>query len=73
MNVHVPTAPDPAQEPAAPPCDVDDAKKADIAHALWTEIHWLMPKDRTVSITVDGDDISVAFGPPRTGSRPTAH
>ena len=73
MNVRAPTAPDPAQELAAPPCDDDDAKKAGIAHALWTEIHWLMPKDRTVSITVDGDDISVAFDPPRAGSRPAAN
>ena len=72
MNVHPPTAVNPAQEPAAPPCD-DDEKRAAIAHALWTEIHWLMPKDRAVSITVDGDDISVAFGPPRKGGRPTAH
>ena len=32
-----------------------------------------MPKDRTVSITVDGDDIAVAFGPTRTDGRPTAH
>ena len=73
MNVHAPNAPDPAQEPAAPPCAGDDARKAEIAHALWTDIHWLMPKDRTVSITVDGDDIAVAFGPPRTGGRPAAH
>ena len=47
--------------------------KAAIAHALWTEIHWLMPTDRSVSITVDGDAIAVALGPRRTGGRPAAH
>ena len=73
MNVHAPTAPDPAREPAAPPHAGYDAKKAGIVRALWTEIHWLMPKDRTVSITVDGDDIAVAFGPARASGRPTAH
>ena len=32
-----------------------------------------MPTDRTVAITVDGDDIAVEFGPPRMGGPPTAH
>ena len=55
---------------ADPAPDSDDAaRKRAIAHALRTEIHWLMPTDRTVSLTVDGDDIAVAFGPPRTGGR----
>jgi len=73
VNGHAPNATDPARKPAASPCAGDDAQKAEIAHALWTEIHWLMPKDRTVSITVDGDDIAVELGPPRAGSRPAAH
>ena len=73
MNAHPPTAPVPARESAVPPHAGDDAKKARIALALWTEIHWLMPTDRAVSITVDGDDITVAFGPSRTGGRPAAH
>ena len=73
MNAQPLTATDPARESAVPPRAGDEAKKAEIAHALWTEIHWLMPTDRAVSITVDGDDIAVAFGPPRTGGRPAAH
>ena len=73
MSVHVRTAPGPAQELTDPPCAGGDARKAEIARAVWTEIHWLMPKDRTVSITVDGGDISVAFGPLRTGGQPIAH
>ena len=69
MNVNAPTSPGPGQESSVPLCSGDETKKADIAHALWTEIHWLMPKDRTVSITVDGDHIAVAFGPPPTDRR----
>ena len=57
----------------APERSSDDAKRRAIAQALWTEIHWLMPRDRTVTITVDGDDIDVAFGPPRAAGQPTAH
>ena len=48
----------------APGTAGDEARKRAIARALWTEIHWLMPTDRTVAIAVDGDDIAVEFGPP---------
>ena len=65
--------PAPAGIPAAPPECGDEAKKRAIARALWTEIHWLMPTDRAVTITVDGDDIGIAFGPPRTGGWAAAH
>ena len=41
----------------------DEARKRAIARAVWTEIHWLMPTDRSVAITVDGDAIEVEFGP----------
>ena len=41
----------------------DDARKRAIARAVWTEVHWLMPRDRTVIVTVDGDDIAVELGP----------
>ena len=51
----------------------DEAQKRAIADALWTEIHWLFPRDRKVTITVDGDDIAVEFGPTCTAGRPTAH
>ena len=52
------------------PSAAEEAQKAAIAKALWTEIHWLMPRDRTVTVTVDGDDIAVELGPP---ARSTAH
>ena len=70
MNVHAPSTPESAPETTASPCPDDDAQRAAIAHAVWTEIHWLMPRDRTVTITVDGDDIAVELGPP---PRSTAH
>ena len=73
MKTHAEPRPAPAGIPSAPPERADEARKRAIARALWTEIHWLMPTDRAVSITVDGDDIRVAFGPPRTGGRPAAH
>ncbi len=73
MKTHAEPRPAPAGIPAAPPERADEAGKRAIAQALWTEIHWLMPTDRTVTITVDGDDIRVAFGPPRVGGRTAAH
>ena len=64
MNVHTPSAPEPPPPTAATPCPGHEAQKAVIAHAVWTEIHWLMPRARTVTVTVDGDDIAVELGPP---------
>ena len=60
-----------ARRPAAvPPDPGDEAQKRAIAHAVWSEIHWLMPRDRTVTVTVEGDDIAVELGPP---ARSTSH
>ncbi len=42
----------------------DEATRAVIARAVWQEIHWLMPKDRSVNIAVHGDDVFVKLGPP---------
>ena len=68
MKAHARSAPAPAT--ALPPSAAEEAQKAAIAQAVWTEIHWLMPRDRMVTVTVDGDDIAVELGPP---SRSTAH
>ena len=65
MNIHAPSAPEPAPATATPPRPGDEAQRAAIAHAVWTEIHWLMPTDRKVTVTVDGDDIAVELGPCR--------
>ena len=73
MHVIGNARPDTGDGPSAPPCAGDEARKRAIARALWTEIHWLMPRDRTVTITVDGDDIAVAFGPPGSAGPFAAH
>ncbi len=61
-----------AAGPETEPPTGDDARKRAIARAVWTEIHWLMPADRTVRIAVDGDAIAVVFGPPRPAAIPRA-
>ena len=43
---------------ASPRASDEECKRA-IARAVWSEIHWLMPRDRTVTITVQGDAIAV--------------
>ena len=58
----VPPEDDPQQ--GSSPRTGDETRKRAIARAVWTEIHWLMPRDRTVVVTVDGDAIAVEFGPP---------
>lgn len=47
----------------------DEATRTAIAQAVYREIHWLMPKDRSVEITVRGDRIDVTLGP-LAGSNP---
>ena len=59
--------------PANPSCPGDEAQERTIAHAVWTEILWLMPHGRTVTITVEGDRISVALDPQDEIVNPTAH
>ena len=73
MKPHTAIAPQPAVITNAPASLGDETQKCAIAQALWTEIHWLMPTDRTVTITVDGDDIAVEFGPVDRSDKPTAH
>ena len=56
--------PDTAAVPAAPVLPGDEAQKRAIAKAVWTELLWLMPPDRTVTIAVTGGDVAVELGPP---------
>ena len=42
----------------------DAAQKRAIADAVWTDLLWLMPPDRTVTVTVRGGTVGVEFGPP---------
>ena len=41
----------------------DEATRTAIAHAVWQDIHWLMPRDRTVHIAIRGNDVFVDLGP----------
>ena len=47
----------------------DEATRTAITQAVWREIHWLFPKNRTVDIAVNGDRIDVTLGP-ANGTRP---
>ena len=55
--------PDTAAIPAAPARPDDEAQKRAIANAVWTDLLWLMPPDRTVTIAVTGGDVAVEIGP----------
>ena len=55
--------PDTAGVAAPPPQPGDEAQKRAIADAVWTDLLWLMPPDRTVTIAVTGGDVAVELGP----------
>ena len=44
-------------------CSADEARKRTIADAVWRELLWLMPRERTVTIAVCGGKVSVNLGP----------
>ena len=44
-------------------CSVEEARQRTIADAVWREIFWLMPRDRTVTIVVRSGKVSVDIGP----------
>ena len=48
---------------ATPAVPTDEAHKRAIADAVWTDLLWLLPPDRTVTITVDGGRVAVELGP----------
>ncbi|MCY3670039.1 MAG: hypothetical protein OXH14_03070 [Alphaproteobacteria bacterium] len=41
----------------------DEAQKCAIANAVWTDLLWLMPPDRTVTVTVTQGRVAVELGP----------
>lgn len=55
-----PPAPDPEPHPGIP----DEAQKRAIARAVWTDLLWLMPSDRTVTVIVRDGRVAVELGPP---------
>ena len=65
--------PDSPAVAAAPPPPGDEAQKRAIANAVWTDLLWLMPPDRTVTIAVTGGDVAVELGPPGATPDVPAH
>ena len=56
----------PCAEPgsrAADPANPDEAQKRAIARAVWTDLLWLMPRDRTVTVTLRDGAVAVELEP----------
>ena len=66
IAAHVPHGP--ASVPAPPDQPGDEAQKRAIADAVWTDLLWLMPTGRTVTVTVRDGRVAVALGPPGRGA-----
>ena len=49
---------------AARQTPTDEAQKRAIADAVWTDLLWLMPPDRAVTVTVRDGRVGVKLGPP---------
>ncbi len=65
--------PEIAEVAAPPPRPGDEAQKRAIANAVWTDLLWLMPPDRTVTIAVTGGNVAVELGPPTPAPELPAH
>ena len=63
----------PAAKAPAPQISDDEAQKRAIARAVWTDLLWLMPPDRTVTIVVTVGDIAIELGPPGPPPQVPAH
>ncbi|MXY41555.1 MAG: hypothetical protein F4Y62_17355 [Rhodospirillaceae bacterium] len=48
---------------AIPQAPGDEAQKRAIADAVWTDLLWLMPPERTVTVTVAQGRVAVDLGP----------
>ena len=59
--------------PATPAGPTDETQKRAIADAVWTDLLWLMPPDRAVTITVDGGNVTVELGPAGPASCAVSH
>ena len=49
---------------AIPRVPTDEAQKRAIADTVWTDLLWLMPPDRTVTVTVTHGRVAVELDPP---------
>ena len=57
---------------AIPKAPADEAQKRAIADAVWTDLLWLMPPDRTVTVTVTRGRVAVELGPSDPMPEPAA-
>ena len=57
----------------APEKPGDEAQKRAIAEAVWTDLLWLMPPDRTVTVIVHDGNVAVELGPPGSIPELPAH
>ncbi len=51
----------------------DEAQKRAIANAVWTDLLWLMPPGRTVTVTVRDGRVAVELDPPGPMPETAAH
>ena len=65
--------PDRAAIVPAPQDPGDEAQKRAIADAVWTDLLWLMPTGRTVTVTVRDGRVAVELGPPEPTPEVPAH
>ncbi|MCY4599016.1 MAG: hypothetical protein OXF27_03750 [Acidobacteria bacterium] len=70
---HTDHVPDGAGVAAPPGRPSDEAQKRAIADAVWTDLLWLMPTGRTVTVTVRDGRVAVEIGPPGAAPEVPAH
>ena len=58
---------------AVSPAPTDEAQKRAIARAVWTDLLWLMPQDRTVTVTVRDGTVAVELGPTEPDATTSTH
>ena len=58
---------------AAPHRPSDAAQKRAISDAVWTDLLWLMPTGRTVTVTIRDGRVAVELGPPGPAPECPAH
>ena len=63
----------PVADAPAPRDPGDEAQKRAIADAVWTDLLWLMPTGRTVTVTVRDGRVAVELGPHGPAPQVPAH
>ena len=73
MQLTAAHVPDAAASVPAPQEPGDEAQKRAIADAVWTDLLWLMPTGRTVTVTVRDGRVAVDLAPPGAAPDIPAH